>query len=989
MTRVREHTPFVGRDAERAVLRQLLEDASRGRGGLVMLAGEPGVGKTRMAEELAAEARTRGFLTLTGYSYDMEGGLPYQPFVEAVEALARAVSAGDLRQWLGEDAPEIARLVPELRRLFPDLPVAPEVPPEAGRRMIHGAWIALLERLARAQPLVLVLDDVHWADESSLLLLQHVARVLPGMAVLVVCTYRDVELGLNRSLAAAMRELTRQHLAYDVMLSHLPEAAVAEMIASHGASPPPVALVSLIYRESDGNPFFVEEVLRRLAEEGRLFASDGAWANAIAINETEVPRGARLVIEQRLAHLSEGCRHLLANAAVIGRDFSHDVAGALSGLGPDALIEAIEEAERAALVRDAAVGREARYSFSHELVRQTLLGSLSLPRRQRMHLEVARAMERLYGDAIEPHMAELAYHYRRAGNAAAADVVVPVVLRAAAQAAAVFACGEAAALYDEVLETPELAAVLGPEERCDTLLLLGEALFGNWDLDRIPGEIGPAAYELALAARDSAQAARACWLVVQSIFAKYAFPGVGRPDNILWTARLDEAAPEGTIHRAYADAALMLLAASRGQPVKTAEFGVRAMALIRRLDGPASLMCRVGWCYLLYCAAPRFAATRHEVAEELRRILVERGNEVAPEGAVGAAIQLASTTLEWGDRGELEGTLDLLVSVSKRAAFRHWAPCVRDALLGYLDGDLEAAAAAAEALAEADSAAEQPGVASAYATFFFIWPYLLRGRESPRMRPAGQSTSANWAPLRALVLALNGRIAEARETLAAIARSQSGHGPAAPDSIPIHMVVPMLHAACLVGDPELARWFAAPLWDTDSATTGLFHTTVVKRHLASAAALLGEPERSRTLYQEALGQALARRFRPEVALIRLELGQLLLERFPESHAEAREHVAFALAEFEKMGMAPSVARARTVLAALRAAGPKHANYPDGLSDREVEVLRLLAAGKSNREIAAELVISTRTAERHISNAYDKIGVRGRAATTAYVLRHAL
>jgi predicted ATPase len=329
-------TPFVGREAERASLTRLIEQTANGQGALAMIGGEPGVGKTRLSEELASEARERGFLSVVGHCYDMEGGQPYQPFVEAMEHLTRVVPIDDLQQWLGDDAPDVARLAPDLRRLFPELADAGEVPPEEGRRLLLTAWSDFLARAAAARPILLILDDVHWADESSLLLLQHIARRLAETPVLILCTYRDGELDVNRPLAKTLQELVRQRLVRDILIRRLPEQGVAGMIEAHGPSAPPAELVSLVYSETDGNPFFVEEVLRHLAEEYKLFGSDGAWASGVAIGEVEVPRTVRLVIEQRLARLSEGCRQLLASAAVVGRDFSFDILGDLGDLGPEA-----------------------------------------------------------------------------------------------------------------------------------------------------------------------------------------------------------------------------------------------------------------------------------------------------------------------------------------------------------------------------------------------------------------------------------------------------------------------------------------------------------------------------------------------------------------------------------------------------------------------------------------------------------------------------
>ena len=199
-----ERTPFVGREAERAELRRCLDQVAGGQGALVMIGGEPGVGKTRLAEELMAEARQRGMTALIGHCYEMEGAPPYIPYVEILEAAARMFPPETMRETLGDSAPEVAKLMPELRRMFPDIPSSPELPPEQERRYLFNGMRDFIARTGRNQPAVYVLDDLHWADDSTLLLLQHIAQQLHEMPVLIVGTYRDVELDVARPLARTL-----------------------------------------------------------------------------------------------------------------------------------------------------------------------------------------------------------------------------------------------------------------------------------------------------------------------------------------------------------------------------------------------------------------------------------------------------------------------------------------------------------------------------------------------------------------------------------------------------------------------------------------------------------------------------------------------------------------------------------------------------------------------------------------------------------------
>ena len=468
-----ERTPFVGREAERAELRRFLEQAARGQGALVMIGGEPGVGKTRLAEEMALEARQRGLLTLTGHCYEMEGAPPYIPFVEIVEASARLVPPEALRSALGESAPEVAKLMPELRRLFPDIPASPELPPEQERRYLFNGMRDFLARAGHVQPMFLLLDDLHWADDSPLLLLRHIAQQLHEMPVLVVGTYRDVELDVSRPLAKALEELVRQRLAVRVSVKRLPLDGVSAMLRALSGQEPPQPLVDVIYSETEGNPFFVEEVFHHLAEDGKLFDAKGRWLRDLEASELDVPEGIRLVIGRRLERAGEECSRALTAAAVIGRAFTFELLEAASDIESDALLDAVDEAERTSLISVTSEGPEVRFKFAHELIRQTLLANVSPPRRQVMHLRVADAIERVYGSNLEDHAATLAHHLYRAGSSADQQKTLKYLKAAADRAIEATAFEEALRLIDEAAG---LAGSHDVRARADLLYRRGRAL---------------------------------------------------------------------------------------------------------------------------------------------------------------------------------------------------------------------------------------------------------------------------------------------------------------------------------------------------------------------------------------------------------------------------------------------------------------------------------------------------------------------------------
>ena len=448
----RYRTPLVGRSHEVAQLRRALESAASGRGTLLTLSGEAGVGKTRLASSTAEQAAELGFLVLTGHCYEGEGARPFSPWVEIVETSTRALEAQRLRDALGAEAPEIAQLYPGLRRLYPDLPPSLEMPAEAERNYLFDCFCRFVERLSAERPLLLVLEDLHWADESSLHLLRHLVSRVSGMYLVVVGTYRDLELDLAPALATTLRELVRERLVQRIHLARLTHDGVREMIESLSGLQPPENLVGAIHAETEGNPFFVEEIYEHLAEEGRLFDGDGEWLDGPSLEDLDVPEGVRLVVGRRLERLGEEAREALTLAAVVGRRFSYSFLGSVFD-DPTALLGAIEEASSLHLIEaeEGASTRDARYQFGHELIRQTLLQELSLPRRQQLHLQIADAMESTETAGTDEQASALAHHLYEAGTAAHESRTFRALFRAGELALETRAFGEALPHFERAL----------------------------------------------------------------------------------------------------------------------------------------------------------------------------------------------------------------------------------------------------------------------------------------------------------------------------------------------------------------------------------------------------------------------------------------------------------------------------------------------------------------------------------------------------------
>jgi DNA-binding SARP family transcriptional activator len=468
---------FVGRDRELDEFVTVLGEAVAGRASVLLIAGEAGIGKSRLADEMTTLAESRGAKVLWGRCWEAGGAPAYWPWVQALRAYVQDTDVERVRRELGAGAGDVAQMVPFLHELIPDLPATPSLDPEGARFRLFDSTMSFLRLAAEAQPLILVLDDMHAADTPSLLLLRFLVQGLRDARIVLLVAYRDTEAEARTALSAGVADLRRGRTTRLVQLGGFAVHEVAHLVEQTTGTEPSAGLVAAIHRETEGNPLFVGELVRLLATEQRLedVASRG-WTAAL-------PSGVREVIGHRLKHLSRECKELLSVASVLGREFRFDVLEQLSDRPREQVFDLVDEAVAARVVGDLPTGRGGM-RFSHALIRDSLYEDLGTGRRVQLHRRAADALMTLYGPDPEPYLAEVAHHLLEAAPGGDAERAIDYARRAGDHAVDLLAYEEAARLYEMALEAVELSAPPDEPTRCDLLLASGDARARGGDLSR-------------------------------------------------------------------------------------------------------------------------------------------------------------------------------------------------------------------------------------------------------------------------------------------------------------------------------------------------------------------------------------------------------------------------------------------------------------------------------------------------------------------------
>jgi DNA-binding CsgD family transcriptional regulator len=966
-------TPFVGRAQQLAVLRALVPRADGEGCRIVLLAGEAGSGKSRVVREFAREAAERDVRVLYG-ACDAVVRRPYGPFVDALDQYTRARQAAELRADLGVAGGELGRLLPELPARVPGLGGPLAADPDTERHRLHTAVADVLTNAAQREPLLLALEDLHWADGPTLLLLRHLARTLTAARVLVLATFRDVEAEVAPVLVDALADLHRSEAVVRIPVSGLTGPDIAEFLsrASGEQHPAQEGLGDALRDLTGGNAFLVCELWRTMVDSSALAVRDGTLRLLRPLAEVATPQSVREVVSQRASRLDPRSLDLLELAAVAGPKFE---LGLLRRAGGQqvASLEALEPAVLSGMIQELP-GAALAFRFTHELVRRALYDRLGVMRRAELHLRVAEALEASGSSSRGRNLADLAHHFAAAAPLASSERAVEYHLMAARAAVAALAYGEAAALLRTALEI----GCEDPAQRAQVLTELGTALFrAGRSIDALQSFRDAAAIARTLGAGELlAHAAigfeMACWR-----------PGLSDQGarELLEEASAMLAAEDSPL-RVGVLGGLARALEFQGEALAAKEARARAIAMARRAGdrrGLATVLMGAYW--------SRSTAELNEILEMLAEAR-DLGQEIgdieiqaeATEWRVSALMALGAIERA---REELGTALEMAQRL-RQPFVVHVAEHYRSAL-ALLAGNLAEAEAAAERSRE--------------------WGRLLTGRDASaifgiqmfsvrreqgrlaelapviRVLVAAERGSSVWRPGLAAVLAELGMHEEAHEELDRIRSA----GLASLRSLWVAALSYLADAAAAVSDRQMAALVYPELAALSGSTVMIGHGVAcygsVDRYLGMLAATLGDAATAARHYEDAL--ALNRRIGARTWLAhtaywyaRTLLANGQLDR-------GRSLAAEALQLAEEIGMTALASRARSL-------GPDAAAATlDGLSDREADVLRLVAGGRSNREIGLALHISEHTVANHVRAILRKTSCTNRTEATAYAYRRGL
>lgn len=975
-------TLFAGRETEMGCLCAALEAAGAGQGRIVLLAGEPGIGKTRLAEELSRQALHQGMQVLWGRC-DEEGGAPaFWPWRQMLRAYLSMEDAPSLLTTLSGSAVDLMRLLPEINATGLPLASAVADDEEQARFRLFDSVTAFLRGAAQRQPLVLILDDLQWADTPSCRLLQFLAHELRQSALLIIGAYRDGAIGPDHPLLTTLAALSRLDVVQTVMLGGLTMHEVTQVLLRTTGQTPTAALLTTIMNATAGNPFFLREVLHLLHHTA---------AQQRRVSLALLPPTVRGAVRQRLQPLSATCQQVLQWAAVIGREFRLTWLARLGDLSSETLLTSLDEACQAQLITCLSE-MPGQYSFVHDLVRETLYAALPSAARARLHQRVGEIVEAFHTTDLEAHLAVLAYHFSQAVPLGALTKAFEYTVRAAEHQMQTLAYEEASRHYQRALDVLALQEAAAPAQRCDLLLALGQAQTYSGATAQA-GETFAAAATVARHLHDAPRLARAALGWAGNIVR----PGVA--DDRLIAVLTEALAALGEADTPLRVRVLGRLAMEHRYTPQQAlreELSRQAVAMARRLHDRALLVAALTARHYALLA-PNTLEQRLAISTELEHLAHAHGDR-----------QLTLHSLPWRvadllDLGHVQEADEAIAQAAQFAtALRQplylWYVGVFRALRALMQGHFVAGERLAQD-AYALGQRVQPDAAAVYwgaQQFMVCW-------EQGRLHELADTltTLAERFPampvlrcMRALCFGHVDRRAEAQAELAQLCAQQARALPW--DQLWLGALVMLAELAIVLTDHHHATLLYDLLlpFAQRNVMVGVPNCFgAAAMYLGSLAALLGRREVAAQHFDAGLRLNTQLGLRPFVAHTQARYGALLLQQGQDpERGHALACVAQAQAIAQELGMPVLLQQLAQLPRGDTASSPPAAPLPPnpaGLTSRELEVLRLIAVGHSTKAIAATLFISVPTVERHITHLYAKLGVRSRAGATAYAVRHGL
>lgn len=913
LDRLREPA-FVGRDVELSQLHNAWSIARSGQREVVLLAGEPGIGKTTLAARVADEAAEDNGVVLFGRC-DEESVVAFQPWVESLDHLVETTDADDLRALLGPQAPDLALLLPSLGRRLPEVADVAGSGLETERYRMFEAVATLLRAVAAVAPVLLVFDDLHWADRPTLQLLQHVIRRGGDDSMLIVGTYRDTDLARTHPMAEALSDLRRTGLVTRVPVRGLSAGDVEDFVAGgNEATTVDAEFAEALWQETEGSPLFLREILRHLHETGAVDHVNGRWVPTRRIDQLGIPEGVKDAIGRRLTRLSDSANTALRVGSVIGRELRLDVLEAVTGLSTDELLDALDEAAAAGVVdeRSDVVGR---WTFTHALVRQALYDELSLTRRVRLHQRVGEALEAIHGEDAGPHLAELAYHFSQSAVGGTADQAIDYARRAGEHANTLAAWEEAGRHFAMGVEVAEDAdAPVGV--RADLLLSQGAAEWRAADMrraratfERVVAMVPDSDYpRLGAAALGYAGAGvRPLWVEI----------GKANPRAVGLLEDALAACPDGdSVLRARLLACLAQeLYFVRGTVDRRETLSAEALAMARRLGDPPALAFVLSARNLAVFGPGRAAELEQNASEMLELALALGDRQIEAHARRNRYVVRCDLGDREGQAADLEAWSALIDELKDPVAAGFRAAFVGATMV--VEGRLEEGERCLlDGFADLQKLGD-PNCFGVFALNLFVIR-LLQGRLAEIINIAMAAVPVY--PSLADVIATGSSFAYAEIGLVDEARAAlAGVDLAGPDALPRNifwlMAVGAAGMACLhLGDPALAATVYDLLLPHQDRTQAIGMAGYGSLHypLAIAAAAMGRDDVARAHFEAAIEANRDAGMPPFVVLVQTRYAGWLadVDKGPDGTKRALALVEEAIVEGETLGLDAYVREAR-------------------------------------------------------------------------------